>query len=76
VAELRRANATALVAEGVDVKTAQAKLGHSNPRLTLAIYAQSTEAADKAAADVLGAIFLGARDERGMTRLAAHGDGA
>jgi site-specific recombinase XerD len=47
VAELRRANATALVAEGVDVKTAQAKLGHSNPRLTLAIYAQSTEAADK-----------------------------
>lgn len=33
--DLRRANATALVAEGVDLKTAQARLGHSNPRLTL-----------------------------------------
>jgi hypothetical protein len=35
--DLRRTNATALVLEGVDVKTAQARLGHSDPRLTLAI---------------------------------------
>ena len=35
--DLRRANATGLVAEGVDVKTAQSRLGHSDPRLTLAI---------------------------------------
>jgi integrase len=40
--DLRRANATALVLDGVDVKTAQTRLGHSDPRLTIAIYAQAT----------------------------------
>jgi integrase len=69
--DLRRANATALVAEGVDLKTAQARLGHSNPRLTLGLYAQATEAADRAAADRLGTWFLGAPErpddeDRGM----------
>jgi hypothetical protein len=52
--DLRRVNATALVGEGVAVKTPQVRRGHSNPRLTLALYAQSTEAADKAAAGALG----------------------
>ncbi len=37
--DLRRVNATALVAEGVDLKTAQSRLGHADPRLTLAVYA-------------------------------------
>jgi hypothetical protein len=41
--DLRRGNATALVAEGVDLKTAQARLGNSNPRLTLGLYAPATE---------------------------------
>jgi integrase len=59
--DLRRANATALVADGVDLKTAQARLGHSDPRLTLAVYAQATSEADRAAADKLGARFLPAR---------------
>lgn len=59
--DLRRANATGLVAEGVDVKTAQTRLGHSDPRLTLAIYAQVTGEADRAAADRIGARFLPAR---------------
>ncbi|GAC1603874.1 MAG: hypothetical protein NVS3B21_32760 [Acidimicrobiales bacterium] len=40
--DLRRVNATVLVAEGVNIKTAQARLGHSDPRLNLAIYAQAT----------------------------------
>jgi integrase len=67
--DLRRANATALVAEGVDLKTAQARLGHSNPRLTLGLYAQATEAADREAADRLGAWFLGDDDQAdGETR--------
>jgi site-specific recombinase XerD len=35
--DLRRANATGLVAEGVDIKTAQALLGHSNAQLTLGL---------------------------------------
>jgi len=61
--DLRRAAATALVTELVDIKTAQARLGHSDPRLTLAIYAQATTEADHLAADRLGAKFL-TRDRR------------
>ncbi|HUR17509.1 MAG TPA: tyrosine-type recombinase/integrase [Acidimicrobiales bacterium] len=56
--DLRHANATGMVAAGVDIKTAQARLGHSDPRLTLAVYAQVTSAADRAAADELGALFM------------------
>lgn len=56
--DLRRANATGLVLEGVDIKTAQARLGHTDPRLTLAVYAQATTEADRAAADLLGRRFL------------------
>jgi integrase len=56
--DLRRLNATGLVMEGVDVKTAQARLGHSDPRLTLAVYAQATSEADRAAAERLGDRFM------------------
>jgi integrase len=56
--DLRRANATGLVAEGVDIKTAQERLGHSDPRLTLAIYAQATTEADRQAADRMGDRFM------------------
>ena len=56
--DLRRLNATGLVMEGVDIKTAQSRLGHSDPRLTLAVYAQSTTDADRAAADRLGTRFM------------------
>ena len=52
--DLRRLNATGLVMAGVDVKTVQARLGHSDPRLALAVYAQATTEADRAAADLLG----------------------
>ncbi len=57
--DLRRTNATVMVAEGVDVKTAQARLGHSDPRLTLAIYAQATTEGDRSAANKLGARLMG-----------------
>ena len=60
--DLRRANATGLVAEGVDLKTAQSRLGHSDPRLTLAIYAQKTTDGDRHAADLLGDRFMGKND--------------
>lgn len=56
--DLRRANATGLVVEGVDIKTAQTRLGHTDPRLTLGIYAQATSEADRAAAERLGKRFL------------------
>lgn len=66
--DLRRANATALVADGVDVKTAQLRLGHANPNTTLAIYAQGTTEADRSAADKLGKRFFptATDEERGM----------
>ncbi len=47
-----------MVADGVDVKTAQARLGHSDPGLTLALYAQATSEGDRAAAEHLGARFM------------------
>jgi integrase len=57
--DLRRTNATQLVVAGVDVKTAQARLGHADPRLTLAVYAQAVDEADRAAAERLGERFFG-----------------
>lgn len=57
--DLRRANATEMVRAKVDVKTAQARLGHSDPRLTLAIYAQATTEGDAEAAERLGDRFMG-----------------
>lgn len=44
--------------DNVDVKTAQTRLGHSDPRLTLAIYAQATPEGDQEATDKLGARFM------------------
>lgn len=44
---------------GVDVKTAQVRLGHSDPRMTLGVYASAPASADRAAADVLGETFFG-----------------
>jgi integrase len=65
--DLRRANATGLVADGVDIKTAQVLLGHSNPQLTLGLYAQAVVSMGEAAAEAMAARFLPpARDERAM----------
>lgn len=67
--DLRRANATGMVLEHVDLKTAQTRLGHSDPRLTLAVYAQATTAADQAAAEALGTRFLKiSRPVRGLDK--------
>jgi integrase len=57
--DLRRAAATALVVEGVDPKTVQARLGHSDVRLTLEVYAQVVSEADRDAADRAWAHFTG-----------------
>lgn len=55
---LRRASATAMVTGGVDLKTAQTRLGHSDPRLTLAIYAQAVGEADREAAELVAERLL------------------
>jgi integrase len=65
--DLRRAAATALVLERIDMKTAQTRLGHSDPRLTLGLYAQASNEADRDAAERVGARFIPrVRDGRGM----------
>jgi integrase len=66
--DLRRANATGLVAAGVDVKTAQGLLGHSDSRLTLDHYAQVVLELAALAAEAMGEriIKTAARDNRAM----------
>jgi integrase len=54
--DLRHTAATALVDEGVDIKTAQTRLGHSE-QVMLRIYAQATERADRSATDKIGERF-------------------
>jgi integrase len=56
--DLRRAAATALVMEGVDMKTAQVRLGHADARMTLGLYAQASTKADVNASDRLGGVFF------------------
>jgi integrase len=56
--DLRRANATGMVAEGVDVKVAQRRLGHADVRMTLDIYAEALETSERRAAEALAARFL------------------
>jgi integrase len=55
--DLRRTAATALVQEHIDMKTAQVRLGHADPRTTLGLYAQATSQADRSAAHRLGERF-------------------
>jgi len=57
--DLRRTSASQMVAQGVDVKVAQTRLGHSSVRLTLEVYARAVDEADRAAADRLGEAFFG-----------------
>ena len=60
---LRTANATAMVALAVDIKTAQSRAGHRRASTTLDFYAQPTKRADRAAADALGSYFFHETDE-------------
>lgn len=56
--DLRRANATGMVAEGVDVKVAQRRLGHADVRMTLDIYAEALETSERRASEALATRFL------------------
>lgn len=51
--DLRRFNATLMVTSGVDVKTVQVRLGHSDPRITLAAYALMTSESEQKAVAVI-----------------------
>jgi integrase len=63
--DLRSVAASAMVAAGVDAKTAQHRPGHANVTMTLQIYARATKEADRRAADLVGEHF-GPRDKGGM----------
>ena len=58
---LRRAHATSLVVNGVDARTAKDRLGHSDVRMTLELYAQSVPEADRRAGEASGAYFMPGR---------------
>lgn len=55
--ELRHTQATQLLANGVDVKTVQTRLGHADPSITLGTYAHAVPENDEAAADLFGSII-------------------
>jgi integrase len=62
--DLRSMAATAMIASGVDPKTAQHRLGHTSPVTTLRIYARATADADQNAAEKVGQLFGRAMDAR------------
>ena len=53
--ELRHTHATLLIADGVDVKTVQMRLGHSSAVVTMTCYAHAIPLSDGAAAEALDA---------------------
>ena len=55
--ELRHTQATLLLAQGVDVKTVQERLGHSDASLTLNWYAHAVPENDRRAAQLIGELF-------------------
>ena len=62
--ELRHTQATQLLANGVDVKTVQTRLGHADPALTLKWYAHSVEENDRQAAALIGGLFASAEQAK------------
>lgn len=55
--ELRHTMATQLLANGVDLKTVQSRLGHANASLTLNTYAHAIPARDEAAANLIASLY-------------------
>lgn len=55
--ELRHTMATQLLANGVDLKTVQARLGHANASLTLNTYSHALPACDEAAANLIASLY-------------------
>lgn len=60
--DLRRTNATTMVGADVDIKTAQTRLGHSDVRMTLEIYARALSERDQGAADSVADALFGGSD--------------
>lgn len=56
---LRHIAATQMIAAGADVAAVAANLGHSSPAITLQHYAHALPSAQRAASDMLGAVWCG-----------------
>ena len=54
---LRHSAATEWVASGIDARTVQHRLGHTDPGLVLRLYAHSSTDADRRAAGVVGELY-------------------
>ena len=54
--ELRHTHATLLIANGVDIKTVQTRLGHSKAAMTLDFYAHAQEEQDRRAVDLFSSL--------------------
>ncbi len=57
--DLRHWSATVAIAQGHDVRTVAGRLGHTNPAMTLRVYAHAFAAADQAVAASLGEVLKG-----------------
>lgn len=55
--ELRHTHATQLIANGMDVKTVQTRMGHASPDITLSWYAKALPEKDKQAAALIGSML-------------------
>lgn len=67
--ELRHTQATLLLANGVDVKTVQSRMGHSNASITLNWYAHALPENDQKAAQLMGNLFNAERTKGRIIRL-------
>jgi len=61
---LRHTSATLLIAQGHDIKTISARLGHSSPTTTLTVYSHALRSADMAAADGLESMLTKQKSEK------------
>jgi len=68
--ELRHTQATLLLAKGTDVKTVQARLGHSSASITLDMYAHAMLENDRESAGTIAAIFAQPAPPRNVVKFA------
>lgn len=62
--DLRHASASLLLADGVDVKTVQSRLGHSAAAITMDIYAHAMDRGQQRAADKMQALLTGTKGSK------------